>query len=47
VHGRYIEGKEMVKVAIFNEQCLNVDHEVFGDPSPEDEDYSGKKECGD
>jgi len=24
-----------------------VDHEVFGDPSPEDEDYSGKKECGD
>ncbi len=41
INGKYIEteinGDKQAKVAVFNEQCLNVDQGIFGDPSPEGE----------
>ena len=38
INGKLIQSPDMkdFKVALFNEQCLNVDHEVFGEPSGEE-----------
>jgi len=43
INGRYLQNGKEVKVALFNEQSMNVDHSVFGDPEADLDQYPQEK----
>ena len=43
INGKYIQNGKEVKVALINEQSMNVDHSVFGDPEADLDQYPAEK----